>query len=146
MSKTLIAAALGAEEGILCLAPRSFLISGGRLEPPLDNLCSRGTNLGGVDECWLSSTTPAGNGLGTSGDERPSDFDHNHKRALLKHAVAETPGMIRFGELVADEAFVGASGAPERVRISNAGDPETLWVRQPRQCLPRQTATQRVTP
>ena len=94
MSETrLIAEALPAGEGMLrlapCWAPRSFLVPGGRLKLPPDDLYALGAHRGGIDERWFSSTTPADNGPGTPEDEGLSDFHYDGKRALLEDAVAD---------------------------------------------------------
>jgi len=92
MSHTqLVREALRLGEGILrmapCWVPRSFLVPGGRLKLHPDDLYALGASRGGIDERWLSSTTPADNGPGTPADEGLSYIDVHGKRVLLKEAI-----------------------------------------------------------
>ncbi len=73
--------------------PRSFCIPGRRIKLHPDDYYALGGERGGIDERWLSSTTPAANGPLTGRDEGLSHvvFEHGRDRAvfLLRDAVAE---------------------------------------------------------
>ncbi len=87
--------ALEQGKGILRLAPnwvpRSFCIPGRRIKLHPDDYYSLGGERGGIDERWLSSTTPADNGPLTGENEGLSEvvFEEGGKtrRFLLKEAV-----------------------------------------------------------
>jgi len=86
--------ALEQGEGILRLAPtwvpRSFCIPGRRIKLHPDDYYALGGERGGIDERWLSSTTPADNGPLTGKDEGLSKVVcPNGEQILLKDAMAE---------------------------------------------------------
>src|SRR6201996_4202800 len=87
-----VRAALRAGEGILRLAPtwvpRSFLMPGGRLKLAPQDLYALGTQRGGIDERWFSSTTAAAN-EGAPPDEGLSYVVHGDDRFTLREAIAE---------------------------------------------------------
>jgi hypothetical protein len=80
-------------EGILRLAPtwvpRSFCRPGRRIKLHPDDYYALGLTRGGIDERWLSSTTPADNGPMTPPDEGLSYIvsDDGSERMLLRDAV-----------------------------------------------------------
>lgn len=88
--------ALQQGEGIYRLSPtwvpRSFCIPGRRIKLHPDDYYILGGIRGGIDERWLSSTTPADNGPLTGKDEGLSNivFEDNGKiaKTLLKDAVS----------------------------------------------------------
>ncbi|MHB1276390.1 MAG: hypothetical protein ACYCXQ_04190 [Candidatus Humimicrobiaceae bacterium] len=69
--------------------PRSFCIPGRRLKLHTDDLFALGTNRGGIDERWFSSTCPADNGPGTPKDEGLSYVFCNGQKNLLKDIISE---------------------------------------------------------
>ena len=88
--------ALNVGEGILHLAPawvpRSFCRPGQRIRLHPDDYFALGLQRGGIDERWLSSTTPADNGPGTPENEGLSYvvFDEaGRERVTLRDAIAE---------------------------------------------------------
>ncbi len=97
MSKAILERAMEQGGGILRLAPtwvpRSFCIPGRRIKLHPDDYYALGGNRGGLDERWLSSTTPADNGPLTSPHEGLSFLvfaDGGHpQKVLLREAVAE---------------------------------------------------------
>lgn len=94
-SMKIIEKALDQGKGILRLAPnwvpRSFCVPGRRIKLHPDDYYALGGERGGIDERWLSSTTPADNGPLTKENEGLSEviFEENGKiqRILLKDAV-----------------------------------------------------------
>jgi hypothetical protein len=94
--------ALEQGEGILRLAPtwvpRSFCVPGRRIKLHPDDYYVLGGARGGIDERWLSSTTPAQNGPLTGKNEGLSPVvfqDGNEvKQFLLKDAIEELGGEI----------------------------------------------------
>lgn len=103
MEKTSLAArALEQGKGILRLAPtwvpRSFCVPGRRIKLHPDDYYVLGGERGGIDERWLSSTTPAKNGPLTGEHEGLSKivFDDGGKEVqiLLKDAVDELKGEL----------------------------------------------------
>lgn len=88
--------------GILRLAPtwvpRSFCIPGRRIKLHPDDYYAYGGNRGGIDERWLSSTTPANNGPLTGPEEGLSAvvFEDGGRtdRALLRDAVSHLKGQL----------------------------------------------------
>ncbi len=102
--------ALEQGEGILRLTPtwvpRSFCVPGRRIKLHPDDYYVLGGNRGGIDERWLSSTTPAENGPLTSKNEGLSHAvleDGNESRQfLLKDAIEELGGEI-IGDRLWDE-------------------------------------------
>jgi hypothetical protein len=82
-------------EGILRLAPtwvpRYFCTPGRRIKLHPDDYFSFGGDRGGIDERWLSSTTPANNGPLTNKNEGLSSVVSKNGKAklLLKQAVEE---------------------------------------------------------
>ncbi len=97
MKKSLAEMALEQGKGILRLAPtwvpRSFCVPGRRIKLHPDDYYVLGGVRGGIDERWLSSTTPAKNGPLTGKDEGLSAvvFSDGTKEALflLKDAIDE---------------------------------------------------------
>ena len=94
--------ALEQGKGILRLAPtwvpRSFCVPGRRIKLHPDDYYVLGGERGGIDERWLSSTTPAKNGPLTGKNEGLSaivfkDGD-NEVQFLLKDAVDELKGSL----------------------------------------------------
>src|ERR687897_1360750 len=94
--------ALDQGKGILRLAPtwvpRSFCVPGRRIKLHPDDYYVLGGQRGGIDERWLSSTTPAKNGPLTGKNEGLSAVvfkDRNkEKQFLLKDAIEELKGSI----------------------------------------------------
>ncbi|MBO9154772.1 hypothetical protein ACFOTA_21340 [Chitinophaga sp. GCM10012297] len=99
---SLAARALEQGKGILRLAPtwvpRSFCVPGRRIKLHPDDYYVLGGQRGGIDERWLSSTTPAKNGPLTGEHEGLSKivFDEGGKEVqfLLKDAVDELKGEL----------------------------------------------------
>ena len=94
--------ALAQGKGILRLAPtwvpRSFCVPGRRIKLHPDDYYVLGGQRGGIDERWLSSTTPAKNGPLTGENEGLSaivvkDGD-KEEQILLKDAVDELKGKL----------------------------------------------------
>ena len=89
--------ALEKGQGILRLAPtwvpRSFCVPGRRIKLHPDDYYVLGGARGGIDERWLSSTTPAKNGPLTGENEGLSAVVFNdgtkESQILLKHAIDE---------------------------------------------------------
>ena len=102
--------ALAQGEGILRLAPtwvpRSFCVPGRRIKLHPDDYYVLGGVRGGIDERWLSSTTPAKNGPLTGENEGLSFIIFNdgntEERVLLKDAIDELKGEI-IGDRLWDE-------------------------------------------
>ena len=94
--------ALEQGNGILRLAPtwvpRSFCVPGRRIKLHPDDYYVLGGARGGIDERWLSSTTPAMNGPLTGKNEGLSPIvfkdGNSEKQILLKDAIAELKGKI----------------------------------------------------
>ena len=94
--------ALEQGEGIFRLVPtwvpRSFCVPGRRIKLHPDDYYVLGGIRGGIDECWLSSTTPAKNGPLTGENEGLSFIIFNdgstEQRVLLKDAIDELKGEI----------------------------------------------------
>ena len=94
--------ALEQGEGIFRLAPtwvpRSFCVPGRRIKLHPDDYYVLGGIRGGIDERWLSSTTPAKNGPLTGENEGLSFIVFNNgnteERVLLKDAIDELKGEI----------------------------------------------------
>lgn len=99
-TKQLIRDAFDSGSGILRLAPtwvpRSFCVPGRRIKLHPDDYYVLGGVRGGIDERWLSSTTPAANGPLTGEHEGLSQvvYDNNGKtdKFLLRDAVDELQG------------------------------------------------------
>ena len=89
-------------KGILRLAPtwvpRSFCVPGRRIKLHPDDYYVLGGARGGIDERWLSSTTPAKNGPLTGENEGLSAIVYNdgakEEQILLKDAVDELKGTL----------------------------------------------------
>jgi hypothetical protein len=103
MEKTSLAErALDQGKGILRLAPtwvpRSFCVPGRRIKLHPDDYYVLGGQRGGIDERWLSSTTPAKNGPLTGKNEGLSAVvfrdGNNDKQFLLKDAIDELKGEL----------------------------------------------------
>ena len=96
-TKSLIETALEQGNGIFRLAPtwvpRSFCVPGRRIKLHPDDYYALGGERGGIDERWLSSTTPADNGPLTSPNEGMSFVVVNDgpstEKILLAEAVSE---------------------------------------------------------
>lgn len=94
--------ALEQGKGILRLAPtwvpRSFCVPGRRIKLHPDDYYVLGGKRGGIDERWLSSTTPAKNGPLTGENEGLSQIVFNdggkEVQFLLRDAVAELKGEL----------------------------------------------------
>ena len=94
--------ALDQGKGILRLAPtwvpRSFCVPGRRIKLHPDDYYVLGGERGGIDERWLSSTTPAKNGPLTGENEGLSAVVFNdgstEKQILLKDAIDELKGAL----------------------------------------------------
>lgn len=94
--------ALEQGEGILRLTPtwvpRSFCVPGRRIKLHPDDYYILGGERGGIDERWLSSTTPAKNGPLTGENEGLSAIAYsdgsNNEQILLKDAVTELKGQL----------------------------------------------------
>ena len=102
--------ALEQGKGILRLAPtwvpRSFCVPGRRIKLHPDDYYVLGGQRGGIDERWLSSTTPAQNGPLTGKNEGLSAVVFNEggkdEQFLLKDAIDELKGEI-IGDRLWDE-------------------------------------------
>lgn len=102
--------ALEQGEGILRLTPtwvpRSFCVPGRRIKLHPDDYYVLGGARGGIDERWLSSTTPAQNGPLTGKNEGLSHIVYKdgaeEKLFLLKDAIDELKGEI-IGERIWNE-------------------------------------------
>jgi hypothetical protein len=100
--------ALEQGKGILRLAPtwvpRSFCVPGRRIKLHPDDYYVLGGQRGGIDERWLSSTTPAKNGPLTGENEGLSAIVYNDgtkdEQFLLKDAIDELKG-----ELIGDRLW-----------------------------------------
>lgn len=100
--KSIAARALEQGKGVLRLTPtwvpRSFCVPGRRIKLHPDDYYVLGGERGGIDERWLSSTTPAKNGPLTGENEGLSfiimEEDGNEHKVLLKDAVDELKGEI----------------------------------------------------
>lgn len=94
--------ALEQGEGILRLTPtwvpRSFCVPGRRIKLHPDDYYILGGERGGIDERWLSSTTPAKNGPLTGENEGLSAIAYSDgsktEQILLKDAVTELKGQL----------------------------------------------------
>src|SRR5215204_6742360 len=94
--------ALEKGQGILRLAPtwvpRSFCVPGRRIKLHPDDYYVLGGARGGIDERWLSSTTPAKNGPLTGENEGLSAvvFENgtNTEKSLLRDVINELKGSI----------------------------------------------------
>ena len=94
--------ALEQGKGILRLAPtwvpRSFCVPGRRIKLHPDDYYVLGGIRGGIDERWLSSTTPAKNGPLTGINEGLSTAVYNNgkkeEQFLLKDAIDELKGLL----------------------------------------------------
>ncbi|MGV3502733.1 MAG: class I mannose-6-phosphate isomerase [Adhaeribacter sp.] len=99
---SLAAKALEQGKGILRLAPtwvpRSFCVPGRRIKLHPDDYYVLGGQRGGIDERWLSSTTPAKNGPLTGENEGLSAVvfhdGSGEKQFLLKDAIDELKGEL----------------------------------------------------
>lgn len=102
MERSLAAKALDQGKGILRLAPtwvpRSFCVPGRRIKLHPDDYYVLGGQRGGIDERWLSSTTPAKNGPLTGKNEGLSHIvfkdGNDEKQFLLKDAIDELKGEL----------------------------------------------------
>ena len=98
--------ALEQGKGILRLAPtwvpRSFCVPGRRIKLHPDDYYVLGGERGGIDERWLSSTTPAKNGPLTGENEGLSAVVVGDEQILLKDVIDELKGEI-IGDRLWDE-------------------------------------------
>jgi hypothetical protein len=102
--------ALEQGQGILRLTPtwvpRSFCVPGRRIKLHPDDYYVLGGERGGIDERWLSSTTPAENGPLTGKNEGLSHVvlqdGEKEEQILLKDAIDELKGEI-IGDRIWDE-------------------------------------------
>ncbi|MBL7698969.1 MAG: hypothetical protein JNK79_12465 [Chitinophagaceae bacterium] len=102
MQKSLAQNALEQGKGILRLAPtwvpRSFCVPGRRIKLHPDDYYVLGGQRGGIDERWLSSTTPAKNGPLTGKDEGLSKVVFTEGKSdtqfLLKDAIDALQGAL----------------------------------------------------
>lgn len=99
MSRAIIQKALEQGKGVVRLAPnwvpRSFCRPGRRLRLHPDDYFALGTERGGIDERWFSSTTPADNGPGTPENQGLSFIvTKEGEQARLIDAVSEFKGQI----------------------------------------------------
>jgi len=101
-SKHWISNALEAGAGILRLAPnwvpRKYCVPGRRIKLHPDDYYALGGDRGGIDERWLSSTTPADNGPLTAPHEGLSfvvfEDGATTQKMLLRDAVGELKGAL----------------------------------------------------
>jgi hypothetical protein len=101
-TKSLAQRALDQGKGIVRLAPtwvpRSFCVPGRRIKLHPDDYYVLGGERGGIDERWLSSTTPAKNGPLTGENEGLSavvfNDGGNEQLFLLKDAIDELKGAL----------------------------------------------------
>ncbi|HUV09113.1 MAG TPA: hypothetical protein VMX75_15370, partial [Spirochaetia bacterium] len=102
MGKNLIENAFEQGDGVFRLlptwVPRKFCIPGRRIKLHPNDYYALGSERGGLDERWFSSTTAADNGHGTPEFEGLSFvvFEHNGKpdKFLLRDAVIELKGQL----------------------------------------------------
>lgn len=102
MERSLAEKAMEQGKGILRLAPtwvpRSFCVPGRRIKLHPDDYYVLGGQRGGIDERWLSSTTPAKNGPLTGKNEGLSEVvmgeGSSEKRFLLKDAIDALQGAL----------------------------------------------------
>ncbi|GHB57330.1 class I mannose-6-phosphate isomerase [Persicitalea jodogahamensis] len=103
---SLASKALEEGKGILRLAPtwvpRSFCVPGRRIKLHPDDYYVLGGERGGIDERWLSSTTPAKNGPLTGENEGLSAVVVGDEQILLKDVIDELKGEI-IGDRLWDE-------------------------------------------
>ncbi len=103
--KEFIKRTMDSYSGVLHLAPtwvpRAFCIPGRRLKLHNDDLFALGTDRGGIDERWFSSTCPADNGPGTPEDEGLSYAVCEGEKVLLRDIIEEDGSTI-LGEKVMD--------------------------------------------
>ena len=100
--KSLAQSALDQGKGILRLAPtwvpRSFCVPGRRIKLHPDDYYVLGGERGGIDERWLSTTTPAKNGPLTGENEGLSAVvftdGSKEQQILLKDAIDELKGAL----------------------------------------------------
>lgn len=100
--KSIAARALEQGKGVLRLTPtwvpRSFCVPGRRIKLHPDDYYVLGGERGGIDERWLSSTTPAKNGPLTGENEGLSfiivEEEGQEHKVLLKDAIDELKGEI----------------------------------------------------
>jgi len=100
--KSLTEKALQQGKGILRLAPnwvpRSFCIPGRRIKLHPDDYYALGSERGGIDERWFSSTTPADNGPLTAPNEGLSfvvfENGSTTEQFLIRDAISELKGAI----------------------------------------------------
>ena len=104
---SLAAKAMEQGKGIVRLAPnwvpRSFCVPGRRIKLHPDDYYALGSERGGIDERWFSSTTPADNGPLTGKNEGLSAivFDDGSQvsEVLLRDAVSDLKGALIGGRI-----------------------------------------------
>ena len=99
MTRTIVNQALNEGAGVMRLAPnwvpRTFCRPGRRLRLHPDDYFALGLERGGIDERWLSSTTPADNGRGAPENQGLSFVvTSDGKQARLLDAVSDFKGEI----------------------------------------------------
>ncbi len=97
-TKSLSELALEQGQGIVRLAPawvpRFYCVPGRRIKLHPDDYYALGSSRGGIDERWLSSTTPADNGPLTAPHEGMSFIVFEDQQILLRDAVDELKGAL----------------------------------------------------
>jgi hypothetical protein len=108
MEKSLAQNALEQGKGILRLAPtwvpRSFCVPGRRIKLHPDDYYVLGGQRGGIDERWLSSTTPAKNGPLTGKDEGLSAVVFNDEKKEIQFLLKDAIDVLQ-GALVGDRIW-----------------------------------------
>lgn len=108
MQKSLAQNALEQGRGILRLAPtwvpRSFCVPGRRIKLHPDDYYILGGQRGGIDERWLSSTTPAKNGPLTGKDEGLSKVVFNDGKADTQFLLIDAIEILQ-GALIGDRLW-----------------------------------------
>lgn len=106
-NRTFIEQALDSGNGIVRLmptwVPRSFCVPGRRLRLHSDDLYALGSNRGGIDERWFSSTTKAENGPLTPHDEGLSYIYVTDKLKVTLAEAIDEMGAEFLGQDVMDE-------------------------------------------
>lgn len=102
MSREVVNRALEQGKGVLRLAPvwvsRSFCRPGKRIKLHPDDYYARGSDRGGIDERWFSSTTWAENGPKTAEDEGLSYIVVDREKKILLRDAVDLMGPEIIGE------------------------------------------------